>query len=145
MKKLLIIAVLLFSQSKYVHADSAREPLTDVSFALDSSELSPAETRFLSIAAAYLLKHPSDRLVLAAHCDTSGTFPYNAGLAVRRAKNVHKHLTALGVADEKIVYVIYGKNGPNPTRRVDVWKTAAANDAIAKYTFSQGGIAVIWH
>jgi len=61
---------------------------------------------------AELLKKAQIRFVVEGHCDERGSDEYNLALGDRRAEAVRDYLVILGVPEEKIETVSYGKELP---------------------------------
>jgi outer membrane protein OmpA-like peptidoglycan-associated protein len=125
------------------------QSLGEVRFQFDSSALPADASQQLADVVAFASAHPDQRIVLDAHCDPIGSGAYNVGLAIRRAESVRHQLTTAGVAEEQVVFAIYGKNGERrPTyaedRRVTLWPTRAPLTAVIDHTLDARGTAVTW-
>jgi peptidoglycan-associated lipoprotein len=83
-----------------------------VFFDFDSSELNEESREALQDQAAWLEINPSTDIMLEGHCDERGTREYNLALGARRAAKVQAYLTALGVAENRIKTISYGKERP---------------------------------
>lgn len=132
-----------------VAAPHRSNTLADVHFRFDSATLPDDATSLIRPVVAYASRHPAARIVVDAHCDPVGTSPYNAGLAVRRARSVRDALTKAGVPEEQIVVAIYGEDGPRRAsyaddRRVTLWSTQRPIAEVTDHTFALRGTAVEW-
>ena len=94
---------------------NAKEPLGDVFFPLDSSDLSDEARALLQKNADYLKRWTSTRVSVEGHCDERGTAEYNLGLGERRATAVKSYLVSLGVAADRLATVSKGKEQPTCT------------------------------
>ncbi len=79
-------------------------------FATDSSELTEASRLSLSSLASQL-KSGSQRITLRinGHADPRGTYNYNDGLSLRRAKAVQKYLVVHGIAKQRVQLRYFGE------------------------------------
>ena len=73
-----------------------------VYFDFDKSGIKATERPKLEAAKKFLDEHADARLLLEGHCDWRGTAEYNLGLGDRRANEVKKFLTGLGVSADKL-------------------------------------------
>ena len=62
--------------------------------------------------AAFLVKNPSQTVVIEGHCDSRGTPEYNIALGERRAQSVETYLRNQGVSSSQISVVSYGEEKP---------------------------------
>lgn len=88
------------------------QPLQDVFFAFDRSELSEQSIERLSRNATWLKRWASTRITVEGHCDSRGTAEYNLALGERRARAVRDYLVSLGVPNERVLIVSKGKEQP---------------------------------
>lgn len=85
---------------------------TTVFFDLNSSQLSDQAREVLRSQAAWLNVHPNVIATVEGHTDERGTREYNLALGERRASSVRGYLTALGVANDRVRKVSFGKERP---------------------------------
>ncbi len=85
---------------------------TTVFFDTNSSELSEDSRATLRSQAAWLNVHPETIVTIEGHADERGTREYNLALGERRASSVRGYLTALGVAQDRVRKISYGKERP---------------------------------
>ena len=65
--------------------------------------------QLLEKQAAWLKDNGAVKVVIEGHADERGTREYNLALGERRANSVKDYLVALGVADNRIDTISYGK------------------------------------
>lgn len=87
-------------------------PFRPVYFPLDGSDLDDQGRTIASANAAILKKYPTWVLTLEGHCDERGTSEYNLALGERRAIAVKTYLVSLGIAQDRLRTVSYGKEFP---------------------------------
>ncbi len=103
-------------------AGEQRPAVTRVHFAFDSSEVDDADRKIIEDNANWLVAHPGISVRLEGHCDERGTREYNLALGERRAKNVLRMLSVLGVARDRMEAVSYGEEKPlDPGHNEAAW------------------------
>ena len=80
-----------------------------VFFATNETILTTMSRDTLRKQAAWLRENPSVNVVLEGHADERGTREYNLALGERRAYSVKSFLTSLGVEDNRISIISFGK------------------------------------
>jgi outer membrane protein OmpA-like peptidoglycan-associated protein len=130
-------------------ASSGPDALGELHFPFDSAALMADAPSMLDKVVAYASANPSAKIVLDAHTDPVGASDYNTGLAIRRAESVRERLAALGVANDRIVFAIYGEDGDRrpshaSDRRVTIWSTPEPLATVIDRTFAERGNAVTW-
>jgi len=85
---------------------------TTVFFDTNSSTLSDDARATLRSQAAWLNVHPETIATIEGHADERGTREYNIALGERRASSVRGYLTALGVSNDRVRKISYGKERP---------------------------------
>lgn len=83
-----------------------------VFYAFNSSKLSKAAKSVLEGQATWLKTYSSTRAIIEGKCDIRGTTEYNQALGQTRADTVKKELVKLGVAEDRLKTVSYGKERP---------------------------------
>jgi peptidoglycan-associated lipoprotein len=83
-----------------------------VHFATDSSEVMGEDRVILERQAAFARKYPNLTFTIEGHCDERGTREYNLALGERRATATEKALVSLGVSQQRLKTVSYGKERP---------------------------------
>ncbi len=87
-------------------------PFQPVYFPLDSADLDDQGRMVASANAAILKRYPAWVLTLEGHCDERGTAEYNLALGERRAVAVKTYLVSLGIPQDRLRTVSYGKEFP---------------------------------
>lgn len=62
--------------------------------------------------ALFLKEHPKVYVFIEGHCDERGTAAYNLALGSRRSNSVRKRLIDLGVSNQQLFSISYGKERP---------------------------------
>ena len=83
-----------------------------VLFDYDKAEIRNDQASTAQQDAAFLMQHPSIKVVLEGHCDSRGSEEYNLALGQKRSEAVRRSLTLLGVSDSQIEAVSFGKEKP---------------------------------
>lgn len=93
-----------------------------VHFDFDSAALTPEARQILQRKAAFLKKHPEIQVTIEGHCDQRGSSDYNLGLGQRRADAVKSYLVDLGIAEQRLATISYGKEQPlDPRMTEEAW------------------------
>jgi peptidoglycan-associated lipoprotein len=90
-------------------------------FDYDSNEIKPEFEAMLMAHGEFLLRNPVVRVRVEGHTDERGTHEYNISLGERRAQAVQQRLLLMGLHDDQVEIISYGKE-----KRVD-----SANDEAA--------------
>jgi peptidoglycan-associated lipoprotein len=93
-------------------ASGEKGPLDDVHFDLDQATLSEQARGILEKHALWLQNHRAAKVQIEGHCDERGTVDYNLALGDRRAQAARDYLVSLGVANDRLQTVSYGKERP---------------------------------
>ncbi len=83
-----------------------------VFFEYDSFAINPRARGTLERQASWMRRHGGLTLTIEGHCDERGTREYNLGLGQRRAESIKKYLMALGIAENRLATISYGKERP---------------------------------
>jgi len=83
-----------------------------VTFATNSSDLSPAFFDVLSSVSKVLAEFDKTVVEVAGHTDSSGSEAYNQSLSERRAGSVAQYLQSRGVINERLLTVGLGESMP---------------------------------
>ena len=86
--------------------------LPDVTFAVDSTTISPSFRAALDEVATSLQKYPNSLIDVMGHTDSTGSDAYNLDLSKRRADSVKGYLVMRGVSGARIATVGYGEQYP---------------------------------
>ncbi|BDU71900.1 OmpA family protein [Mesoterricola silvestris] len=98
---------------------AADKALTDVLFAYDKSGLTDEAKTQLQGIAAFLKAYPKAALRIEGNCDERGTVEYNLALGERRSSAAKDYLKGLGIAEDRLSTVSYGKEKPVCTDSVE--------------------------
>jgi peptidoglycan-associated lipoprotein len=86
--------------------------LTDVFFALDSTEITQESRASLAKNIEFLKRRSSTKIMVEGHADSRGTNEYNLALAERRAGAVRDYLVSLGLPADRVTIVSKGEEAP---------------------------------
>ena len=101
---------------------NSESPLAPVFFAFDSSEADAASREVLDANAEILKRYPAWTITLEGHCDERGTAEYNLALGERRALAARDYIVSLGISDNRLRIVSYGKEFPfDPGHTEEAW------------------------
>ena len=84
----------------------------NVTFATDSSDLSPAFFSVLNSVGKVLGEFEQTVVEVAGHTDSTGANSYNQSLSERRAGSVASYLQAQGVIAQRVITVGMGETRP---------------------------------
>jgi peptidoglycan-associated lipoprotein len=111
-----------------VTADAAPSPseqdlfarnVKDVWFDYDKADIRQDQTPNAQGDAAFLLQHPSMKVVVEGHCDDRGSEEYNLALGTSRAESLKQALLQHGVSEDRVKTISYGKEKPLCTQDND--------------------------
>ncbi|MBM3537420.1 MAG: peptidoglycan-associated lipoprotein Pal [Alphaproteobacteria bacterium] len=85
-----------------------------VFFDYDKSELKPEARIILEKTVVWVKQYPTLAIsfLVEGHCDERGTREFNLGLGERRAFAVKDYLVSLGLSEERVATISYGKEQP---------------------------------
>jgi outer membrane protein OmpA-like peptidoglycan-associated protein len=86
--------------------------LPDVTFAVDSTEVSPGFRASLDQVAQSMTRYPNSLIDVLGHTDSTGADSYNLDLSRRRAEAVSNYLVSRGVSRARIETTGYGEQYP---------------------------------
>jgi peptidoglycan-associated lipoprotein len=84
----------------------------DVLFDYDKSNIRADQAPTARNDAAFLLQHPSIKVLVEGHCDDRGSEEYNLALGTSRAESLKRALQEQGVSAERMKTISYGKEKP---------------------------------
>jgi outer membrane protein OmpA-like peptidoglycan-associated protein len=84
----------------------------NVTFATDSSDLSPAFFNVLNSVGKVLAEFEQTVVEVAGHTDSTGSDAYNQSLSERRATSVSSYLSSQGVIDQRVITLGIGEARP---------------------------------
>lgn len=91
---------------------AAKAALVDINFDFDKSDIREVDKPKLQALADYLKAYPAVKILIEGHCDERGTNEYNLALGEKRAFATKSYLASLGVAEERLATVSFGKERP---------------------------------
>lgn len=83
-----------------------------VTFATDSSDLSPEFFDVLNSVNKVLVEFNQTVVEVAGHTDSTGSDAHNQGLSERRASSVSRYFTSQGVMSERLITIGLGESYP---------------------------------
>jgi peptidoglycan-associated lipoprotein len=100
-------------------------------YAYDQSDIKPESRALIEAHAQYLREHPSTKVRVEGNADERGSAEYNVALGQRRAEGVTKLMTLLGIAEDRIEAVSFGKEKPKvPGHNEDSWSENRRSDIV---------------
>ncbi|MGB5490136.1 MAG: OmpA family protein [Woeseiaceae bacterium] len=96
----------------------------NVTFATNSSDLSPAFFDVLNSVGKVLGEFNKTVVEVAGHTDSTGSDAYNQSLSERRAGSVSSYLTSQGVAQQRVITVGMGESRPVADNTTDSGRQA---------------------
>jgi peptidoglycan-associated lipoprotein len=96
--------------------------LGDVFFEYDQAQLKPEARDRLAANGRFLQQHPQFVVRVEGHADERGTNDYNLALGQSRAGSARQYVGSLGVGENRLQVVSFGKERPVCTdAREDCW------------------------
>jgi peptidoglycan-associated lipoprotein len=90
--------------------------LEDALFDYDKSIIRPDATGALkddvTVIRDILANYPSQKLLIEGHCDERGSEEYNVALGDRRAHAAREFLVSMGIPDQQLTLISFGKDRP---------------------------------
>jgi outer membrane protein OmpA-like peptidoglycan-associated protein len=83
-----------------------------VTFATDSSDLSPACFNVLNSVSNVLIEYEQTVAEVAGYTDSAGSDTYNQSLPVRRASSVGQYLQSQSIASQRLITIGLGESMP---------------------------------
>jgi peptidoglycan-associated lipoprotein len=83
-----------------------------VYFGFDEYTVQTKYQKMLSTHASYLKANPKQKIIIQGNTDERGTAEYNLALGQRRSDAVRKSLNLMGVSDDQMEAVSFGKEKP---------------------------------
>jgi outer membrane protein OmpA-like peptidoglycan-associated protein len=83
-----------------------------VTFAVDSTQISPTFQGTLDTIANSLVRYPDSLIDVMGHTDSTGSEQYNLDLSRRRAESVTNYLVSRGVSRARLETIGYGESYP---------------------------------
>jgi len=98
--------------SQTPNGDGILVNLPDVTFPVNSADISPAMREVLDRVAQSMIRYPNLLVDVMGHTDSTGSDTYNLDLSRRRAESVANYLTMRGIARARIATTGYGEQYP---------------------------------
>jgi len=87
-------------------------PLQMIHFDFDKYFIREDAKPVLEVNSAWLTKFKTAEILIEGHCDERGTEEYNLALGEKRAKSTLDYLVALGISQDRMKIISYGKSQP---------------------------------
>jgi peptidoglycan-associated lipoprotein len=87
-------------------------PLQMIHFDFDKYFIREDAKPVLETNANWLNKFTTAKILIEGHCDERGTEEYNLALGEKRAKSTLDYLVSLGITQDRIKIISYGKSQP---------------------------------
>ena len=100
------------NQQKKPKAAKATEGLQRVHFDFDRSNIKAEYEPVLKGNAAWMQANSGSKVTVEGHCDERGSVEYNIALGDRRANSAKSYMTKLGIPDNRLSTISYGKERP---------------------------------
>lgn len=99
-------------QQKTIEELNKEANLKKINFDFDKYVIKEDMKPVLQNNSSWILKHSTVELLIEGHCDERGTVEYNIALGEKRAESAKNYLASLGVSQEKMKIISYGKSKP---------------------------------
>lgn len=96
----------------------------NVTFATDSSDLSPAFFDVLTSVSKVMQEYDKTVVEVAGHTDSTGSDAYNQSLSERRASSVARYLQTQGISGQRMLTVGMGEGRPVADNSTDAGRQA---------------------
>jgi peptidoglycan-associated lipoprotein len=108
-------SALASAQPPYLDPNSPISQQRSVYFAFDQRSYRAQDKAVVELQGRYLAQHPEVHVSIAGNTDERGGSEYNLALGQYRAETVKSALALLGVRDNQVEAVSYGKEKPAAT------------------------------
>jgi len=110
----------------------------NVTFATNSSDLSPAFFAVLNSVGKVLAEYEKTVVEVAGHTDSTGTDAYNQALSERRANSVSAYLRSQGVISQRLITLGLGESRPVADNSSDAGRQANRRVEITMVPLTSG-------
>lgn len=86
--------------------------LVTVHFGYDKSSLDSQAKKDIATNVEWMKSNPAAKVQIEGHCDSRGTIEYNVALGERRANAVKAYMISLGISNDRLSVISYGKEKP---------------------------------
>ncbi len=94
-------------------SDSGKiQGLVTVHFGYDKSNLDSSSKKDIAKNVEWMKANPAAKVQIEGHCDSRGTIEYNVALGERRANAVKAYMVSLGISNDRLSVISYGKEKP---------------------------------
>lgn len=94
-------------------SDSGKiDGLVTVHFGYDKSSLDSSSKKDIAKNVEWMKAHAGVKVQIEGHCDNRGTIEYNVALGERRANAVKAYMISLGIPNDRLSVISYGKEKP---------------------------------
>jgi peptidoglycan-associated lipoprotein len=108
--------------SKSLDQINKEKPLQMIHFDYDKFFIRDDAKPILESNAAWLKKFRTVKVLIEGHCDERGTEEYNLALGEKRAKSTLDYLVSLGIPQDRMKIISYGKSQPlDPANNEAAW------------------------
>ncbi len=91
---------------------ASQKALVNIHFDFDKSDIKEGDRAILQGIADFMKAYPQAKIEIQGHCDERGTNEYNLALGNRRADAALAYLKTLGVAEDRMTTISFGKEKP---------------------------------
>ena len=103
----------LYEKGGMAYLDKNMTVPAKVYFDYDSYLLSADSEGTLDLQVTWMDENPSKYILIEGHCDERGTREYNLALGERRANTVKEYVVSMGISEDRVNVVTYGKERPD--------------------------------
>ena len=100
------------NQQKKPKAAKVTEGLQRIHFDFDKSNIKAEYEPVLKANAAWMQANSGSKVTVEGHCDERGSVEYNIALGDRRANSAKSYMSKLGIPDNRLSTISYGKERP---------------------------------
>ena len=91
-------------------------------FDTDKYDIDSMDQQALAKQAQWLMQYPNKRATIEGHADERGTREYNLALGERRANSVRDYMIALGIDENRVKTISFGKErAVDPASNDEAW------------------------
>src|SRR2546423_9838959 len=105
--------------------------MRSIYYAYDQADLTAESRKVVEANADYLRQNPKLKVVVEGNADERGSAEYNVALGQRRADGVSKIMTLLGIRQDRIETVSFGKEKPKAAGHTETsWSENRRSDIV---------------
>jgi peptidoglycan-associated lipoprotein len=98
--------------AKSLEEINRQQPLRMINFDYDKYAIREDAKPTLEANATWLRTYKTAKILIEGHCDDRGTEDYNLALGEKRAKSALDYFLSLGIAQDRLKTISYGKSQP---------------------------------